>query len=88
MNAWRIPFAAVKILHPIVAKKSKKSSKKNLRKRVEYGLKRLSFKISDHTQGATASEVKGLQREQFPRLTFDFDGSVQSTRGHAGGGVQ
>jgi len=24
--------------------------------------------------------LEGLQREQFARLTFDFDGSVQSTR--------
>lgn len=29
--------------------------------------------------------VEGLQRERFPRLTFDFDGSVQSTKGHAEG---
>lgn len=29
--------------------------------------------------------VEGLQREQFPRLTLDFDGSVQSTKGHAEG---
>ena len=29
--------------------------------------------------------LEGLQREQFPRLTFDFDGSVQSTQGHAEG---
>jgi hypothetical protein len=27
--------------------------------------------------------VEGLQREQLPRLTLDFDGSVQSTKGHA-----
>ena len=29
--------------------------------------------------------VEGLQREKFPRLTLDFDGSVQSTKGHAEG---
>jgi len=29
--------------------------------------------------------VDGLQRERFPRLTLDFDGSVQSTKGHAEG---
>jgi Transposase DDE domain group 1 len=29
--------------------------------------------------------LEGLQRERFPRLTFDFDGSVQSTQGHAEG---
>jgi hypothetical protein len=32
-----------------------------------------------------AMVLEGLQREQFPRLTFDFDGSVQSTQGHAEG---
>lgn len=29
--------------------------------------------------------IEGLQREQLPRLTMDFDGSVQSTKGHAEG---
>jgi hypothetical protein len=29
--------------------------------------------------------IKGLQREQLPRLTLDFDGSVLSTKGHAEG---
>ncbi len=29
--------------------------------------------------------LEGLQRERFPRLTLDFDGSVQSTKGHAEG---
>ena len=29
--------------------------------------------------------LDGLQREQLPRLTLDFDGSVQSTKGHAEG---
>lgn len=29
--------------------------------------------------------IEGLKREGFPRLTFDFDGSVQSTKGHAEG---
>lgn len=29
--------------------------------------------------------IQGLIREKFPRLTFDFDGSVQSTKGHAEG---
>ena len=29
--------------------------------------------------------ISGLQREQFPRLTMDFDGSVLSTKGHAEG---
>jgi len=29
--------------------------------------------------------LEGLKREALPRLTFDFDGSVQSTKGHAEG---
>ena len=29
--------------------------------------------------------IEGLIRENFPRLTLDFDGSVQSTKGHAEG---
>jgi hypothetical protein len=29
--------------------------------------------------------IEGLQREQLPRLTLDFDGSVQSTKGYAEG---
>jgi hypothetical protein len=29
--------------------------------------------------------IEGLKRECLPRLTFDFDGSVQSTKGHAEG---
>ena len=29
--------------------------------------------------------IQGLKREQLPRLTMDFDGSVQSTNGHAEG---
>jgi len=29
--------------------------------------------------------IEGLKREDLPRLTFDFDGSVQSTKGHAEG---
>jgi hypothetical protein len=29
--------------------------------------------------------IEGLVREQLPRLTLDFDGSVQSTKGHAEG---
>jgi hypothetical protein len=29
--------------------------------------------------------IEGLQRERVPRLTLDFDGSVQSTKGHAEG---
>jgi hypothetical protein len=29
--------------------------------------------------------IEGLKREALPRLTFDYDGSVQSTKGHAEG---
>ena len=29
--------------------------------------------------------IEGLKRERLPRLTFDFDGSVKSTKGHAEG---
>jgi len=29
--------------------------------------------------------IEGLRRECLPRITFDFDGSVQSTKGHAEG---
>jgi len=29
--------------------------------------------------------IEGLQREQLPRVTLDFDGSVQSTKVHAEG---
>ncbi len=29
--------------------------------------------------------IEGLQREELPRVTLDFDGSVQSTKGHAEG---
>jgi hypothetical protein len=29
--------------------------------------------------------IEGLQREQLPRITLDFDGSVLSTKGHAEG---
>ncbi len=34
---------------------------------------------------STAMVVEGLKRESLYRLTFDFDGSVQSTKGHAEG---
>jgi len=34
---------------------------------------------------SSALVVEGLQREQFARLTLDFDGSVTSTQGHAEG---
>jgi hypothetical protein len=34
---------------------------------------------------STAMVIEGLKRESLYRLTFDFDGSVQSTKGHAEG---
>lgn len=34
---------------------------------------------------ARSMVIDGLKRECFPRLTMDFDGSVQSTKGHAEG---
>jgi hypothetical protein len=34
---------------------------------------------------STTMVIEGLKREAFYRLTFDFDGSVQSTKGHAEG---
>ena len=34
---------------------------------------------------STALVLERLEREQFPRLTLDFDGSVLSTKGHAEG---
>jgi Transposase DDE domain group 1 len=34
---------------------------------------------------STAMVIEGLKREGLHRLTFDFDGSVQSTKGHAEG---
>jgi len=40
----------------------------------------------DNVRGLSNSLViEGLQRERFPRLTLDFDGSVLSTKGHAEG---
>ncbi len=40
----------------------------------------------DNVQNLSRSlVVEGLVREQFPRLTMDFDGSVLSTKGHAQG---
>jgi hypothetical protein len=40
----------------------------------------------DKVRGLSRALVEeGLCREKFPRLTFDFDGSVKSTKGHAEG---
>ena len=50
-----------------------------------------TLKDMDHTgvehlrQLTRGLVVEGLQRQAFPRLTLDFDGSVLSTKGHAEG---
>ena len=41
--------------------------------------------VEDVRQLSRSLVIEGLQREQLPRLTFDFDGSVQSTNGRAEG---
>jgi len=53
---------------------------------ISRGLAQLDNKSVDNVQNLSRSFViSGLQREQFPRLTLDFDGSVLSTKGHAEG---
>jgi hypothetical protein len=41
--------------------------------------------VENVRQLSRAMVIEGLQRERLPRLTLDFDGSVQSTQGHAEG---
>jgi len=41
--------------------------------------------VENVRQLSRAMVIEGLQRESLPRLTLDFDGSVQSTKGHAEG---
>jgi hypothetical protein len=41
--------------------------------------------VSKVRELSTAMVLEGLKREDLYRLTFDFDGSVQSTKGHAEG---
>ena len=41
--------------------------------------------VEDVRQLSRSLVIEGLQREQLPRLTLDFDGSVQSTNGRAEG---
>jgi hypothetical protein len=41
--------------------------------------------VSKVRELSTAMVLEGLKREDPYRLTFDFDGSVQSTKGHAEG---
>ncbi len=53
---------------------------------ISRSLSKIEFKEIE--KGRTLSRtmvIEGLKRENFPRLTFDFDGSVQSTKGHAEG---
>jgi len=44
-----------------------------------------SAEVENIRKLSRAMVIEGLQREQLPRLTMDFDGSVQSTKGHAEG---
>jgi hypothetical protein len=49
-------------------------------------LSKMDLQSVDNVRGLSNSLViEGLQRERFPRLTLDFDGSVLSTKGHAEG---
>jgi hypothetical protein len=41
--------------------------------------------VENVRQLSRAIVIEGLQREQLPLLTLNFDGSVQSTKGHAKG---
>ena len=41
--------------------------------------------VENVRQLSRAMVIEGLQRERLPRLTLDFDASVQSTKGHAEG---
>jgi hypothetical protein len=53
---------------------------------ISRNLAQLDTQSIDNIQELSRSfVVDGLQREQFPRLMLDFDGSVLSTKGHAQG---
>jgi len=53
---------------------------------VSRALSEMEIEGVDNIRGLLRSlVVEGLQREQLPRITMDFDGSVQSTKGHAEG---
>lgn len=53
---------------------------------ISRNLSQLDTQSIEHIQKLSQSFViDGLQREQFPRLTLDFDGSVLSTKSHAEG---
>jgi len=53
---------------------------------ISRNLAQLDTQSIDNIQKLSRSFViDGLQREQFPRLTLDFDGSVLSTKSHAEG---
>jgi len=41
--------------------------------------------VDKHRELSRCLVIEGLIRERLPRLTFDFDGSVLSTKGHAEG---
>ena len=53
---------------------------------ISRSLYQMDQKSVDKVRGLSRALVQeGLCRERFPRLTLDFDGSVQSTKGHAEG---
>ena len=53
---------------------------------ISRNLAKMETQSSENYRGLSRSLViAGLQREDFSRLTFDFDGSVLSTKGHAEG---
>ena len=53
---------------------------------ISRSLSRIEYEEMHKVRGLSRSLVlNGLKRENLPRLTLDFDGSVQSTKGHAEG---
>ncbi len=53
---------------------------------ISRSLAQMDMQCGDNVQDLSRSlVVEGLKREQFARLTLDFDGAVQSTKGHAQG---
>ena len=53
---------------------------------ISRSLSKLQYKEIERCRALSRTMViEGLKRENLPRLTFDFDGSVQSTKGHAEG---
>jgi hypothetical protein len=53
---------------------------------ISRSLSKIQYKEIERCRALSRTMViEGLKRENLPRLTFDFDGSVQSTKGHAEG---